>query len=714
MSIDNINNNFTNNYTSKTIIPFNNPLNQFFMDTECALKKDTETKKAESNEDENVEQALNNPDFMAGIRDIIELYIKMVPDLNILNKDDKFFKQFIYKDLNNIYKKEKLIKAFAIIFKLTANRKYRYINASKKNRIKYNLKPCFPIYRRPIAYNNKKTYWGNLYWDCIQKRYNFTDVQIDYILEISRFFNFFKFTLGIKNKLMSSLELNEFCDFRWDRIAKTLSLTEAKLFIRNIQYNEYNTFTEKLVKANAPFETINLPGINYGSYRDKSKTWKEYPIHFDEKYEKYDKKEFNSMAGFSNDIIKSMKFINKNIPKELKYRRNFGIDDSSYGRLYGFLNSMKKADRYAICRAYNLVELDFDSFNLNCIYLQITGKKYDGDIYNDILAKLNLPKKHRSMIKIFAVAILSTNKKSTVEAVITGELREKNLYYKFKELNITYKTIINAIEEVCWEIKEYLYCNSTGILQNIESNITIKLAKEMIKDGFPPWLIHDGFIIPLAYMDKYKILMEKLLKEEIESQGYRLNIAIEENKYKRVIHYLDLKKELDNIHRVEIRLIKNRKKCQPEIHGERVKEGINRIVINTRMMEDMSDYANVKLEENPTDFLKKQYEENQKEFMENYERYLEENIEIKKILKTKTEEFKERVRHSGDSLFSILFLVPLTVRVAYFIKKRNLNITPNQISLTRLFILSPIIIFLLLLAPILNLRILYLIIAILF
>ena len=82
--------------------------------------------------------------------------------------------------------------------------------------------------------------------------------------------------------------------------------------------------------------------------------------------------------------------------------------------------------------------------------------------------------------------------------------------------------------------------------------------------------------------------------------------------------------------------------------------------------------------------------------------------------KKEFKEFREKVRHPVDSLFSILFIVPFTVRIAYFIKKHNLNISPNQISLTRLFILSPIIILLLFLAPILNLKIFYLFVAILF
>jgi len=77
-------------------------------------------------------------------------------------------------------------------------------------------------------------------------------------------------------------------------------------------------------------------------------------------------------------------------------------------------------------------------------------------------------------------------------------------------------------------------------------------------------------------------------------------------------------------------------------------------------------------------------------------------------------EFCERARHPKDSLFANLFLNPLALRMAYCIKKYSLKITPNQVSLTRLFILSSIILLLLFLAPMFELRILYLIIAILF
>ncbi len=70
-------------------------------------------------------------------------------------------------------------------------------------------------------------------------------------------------------------------------------------------------------------------------------------------------------------------------------------------------------------------------------------------------------------------------------------------------------------------------------------------------------------------------------------------------------------------------------------------------------------------------------------------------------------EFKEKVLHKKDDLFAILFLDPIAIRLAYFIKKHNLNISPNQITLIRLILIAPLIIFCLLLAPFLQLKIFY-------
>lgn len=71
--------------------------------------------------------------------------------------------------------------------------------------------------------------------------------------------------------------------------------------------------------------------------------------------------------------------------------------------------------------------------------------------------------------------------------------------------------------------------------------------------------------------------------------------------------------------------------------------------------------------------------------------------------------FKKKALLENDELFTVLFLNPISIRIAYFIHKHKLNITPNQITIFRLVFLAPLTIILLLLAPLFSLRIVYLI-----
>jgi len=72
-------------------------------------------------------------------------------------------------------------------------------------------------------------------------------------------------------------------------------------------------------------------------------------------------------------------------------------------------------------------------------------------------------------------------------------------------------------------------------------------------------------------------------------------------------------------------------------------------------------------------------------------------------------EFKQKVLHEKEDLFAILFLSPITIRLAYLIKRFNIKILPNQVTYSRLFFFSPLIILCLLLAPLFHLKILYLV-----
>jgi len=76
--------------------------------------------------------------------------------------------------------------------------------------------------------------------------------------------------------------------------------------------------------------------------------------------------------------------------------------------------------------------------------------------------------------------------------------------------------------------------------------------------------------------------------------------------------------------------------------------------------------------------------------------------------------FKEKALQKEDTLLSMILIDPFAPRIAYFIKKHNLNISPNQISLSRTLFLFPLIVLFLFLAPIFHLKVLYLFAVILF
>jgi len=74
----------------------------------------------------------------------------------------------------------------------------------------------------------------------------------------------------------------------------------------------------------------------------------------------------------------------------------------------------------------------------------------------------------------------------------------------------------------------------------------------------------------------------------------------------------------------------------------------------------------------------------------------------------KFQEFKKKALHKRSTPAPIIFIEPITVRIAYLIQRMTLKITPTQITFLRLLILSPIILALLFLAPILEIKSFYL------
>ena len=75
--------------------------------------------------------------------------------------------------------------------------------------------------------------------------------------------------------------------------------------------------------------------------------------------------------------------------------------------------------------------------------------------------------------------------------------------------------------------------------------------------------------------------------------------------------------------------------------------------------------------------------------------------------------FQKKALIPFDEITAIFTIDPISTRLAYFIYKNDLKITPNQITWFRLAFLAPLVISCLFLAPLLQLRIFYLFAAIL-
>lgn len=85
--------------------------------------------------------------------------------------------------------------------------------------------------------------------------------------------------------------------------------------------------------------------------------------------------------------------------------------------------------------------------------------------------------------------------------------------------------------------------------------------------------------------------------------------------------------------------------------------------------------------------------------------------------KEKTEkfsEFKKRAQKEKGSIMDLMFFYPVSVRIAYLLKKANPKINPNLITSLRLYLISPVILVFLLLAPLTGDKLFYLLSIILF
>lgn len=127
-------------------------------------------------------------------------------------------------------------------------------------------------------------------------------------------------------------------------------------------------------------------------------------------------------------------------------------------------------------------------------------------------------------------------------------LEENNFNIDTPLIRINEKDLVSIIISALPEIKNVMFSDLNGFCQNIESNIAVRMAHEIISKDQIPLLIHDAFLVKSKHEDFFNKRKEEILIEEAK---------------KRKIPYLSLRTQsreheivLKNIERFFVEFIK--------------------------------------------------------------------------------------------------------------------------------------------------------------
>ena len=377
--------------------------------------------------------------------------------------------------------------------------------------------------------------------------------RIEKILYILRYYRIIRVTPGYSHVNITQVMLRKPIEWNWNILKDFCQDMNSKYsLIAEFTVNEKPAKLKETIKRIAGYVTCS----------DKSRNRLGDPLPYNNRKHKFDcaNDNFYLYPVKDSDILKDTYTINDAIEDErLKYSRRFGDDITQGGRYYSPINGTEKVLRSYLCDKYGYTELDYKNFNPNLLFLLDTGNKYQGDIYTDIMQEFGVVimddlKKFRKLFKRIILSLLGVDNRweaiRSINNILRGKktIKDKETGKKIEvdkndEVSIlarsfnkeyysddTANEILEAIEKVCSPIKEYLYTNLTGICQNIESCIITRIGLECVKDNITPMLIHDAFIVPDRYVEKYLILMEEILIEELNKQKDRINEAVRKNR----------------------------------------------------------------------------------------------------------------------------------------------------------------------------------------
>ncbi len=397
-----------------------------------------------------------------------------------------------------------------------------------------------------IKNNNNPTYYQN-----------YSYIMVKEIVKILQYFNISRIEKGVntyKNPTMTKAFLNP--THEWT-VPDTSFLTLASLF--NFSLHNYKS---EMVCREKIFDSNENPV--YQTYTNQNGV-EEYVYDVNTGRKRQDYRD----SIVTDDLLnKRFEKINNHLPDILKYKRIFGRDIYESGRFYNQLQFLPKPLRKKILEEKGLIELDYSSMNPNILYYYKTGKKYEGDMYNDVLEYMGIHKAdydtYRPMIKQFFLSVFSTDKKNVIKSIrfflvkngiylekdldyfCKDKIDIKELYYfseidnkkyaktllRFnnylyennKKCNIHYlftpEYILSCIEKVHGDISEYFYTTINKTLTNIESKITESLMLDMIHHNIEPLTIHDCILVPESYKDIFIDIMNNTFKRIISSYHY--------------------------------------------------------------------------------------------------------------------------------------------------------------------------------------------------
>ena len=171
------------------------------------------------------------------------------------------------------------------------------------------------------------------------------------------------------------------------------------------------------------------------------------------------------------------------------------------GRLYSGKNGyqgLKSEQRKKIkIDGKKTVELDYSAYHPHLLYA-IKGIQLNNDPYS-FYGDRNTAK------KALNIAINAKNEKECIYAIMEAtNLNQDQTKDLMKKMNQHHA-----------EIQEYFYSDSGVILQNIDSQLAIKIVEAMQKKGIPCLPVHDSFICPESEKKTLYFEMNEIFKSEM-------------------------------------------------------------------------------------------------------------------------------------------------------------------------------------------------------